>query len=193
MGSIIKFNSVSSTYVDSSHASDNFYGSKNIYAGSYHKTSCSTVMFKSLIQFDLDSIEKRPLSYVYLCLYINDINTDTSYYSNNTFSVYRNIQDYDPATVTWNTTPETDDLVSLSIPSTEMKNYMKINITSIVNSWLKDNKNNFGITIEANNFYSSLAKFASVDSANPPLLFVEYKNPQFDYNLCNGYKSQSFR
>ncbi|MGN0143602.1 MAG: DNRLRE domain-containing protein [Clostridium sp.] len=193
MGSILKFNSVSATYVDSSHANNNFYGSKNIYAGSYHKTSCSTVMFKSLIQFDLDTIEDRPLSYVYLCLYVNDINTDTSYYSNNTFSVYRNIQDYDPKSVTWNTTPETDSLVTVSIPSNEIKNYMRINITSIVNSWLKDNKINFGITIEANNFYSSLAKFASVDSANPPLLFVEYKNPKFDYNLYNEYKSQSFR
>lgn len=192
MGSILKFSSLSTTYVDSGHANDNFYECKNIYAGSFHKTSCSSVMLKSLIQFDLYNLEARPLAYAYLCLYVKDINSDTSYYSNNKLSVYRNLSDYNPQTVTWNTTPETDNVIHLNIPSSEIKNYMKIDITSIVNSWIK-NGDNYGITIEASNFYSSLVKFASACSKNPPLLFVEYKNPQFDYSICDDYKTHSFR
>ena len=192
MGSILKINSLSTTYVDSGHANDNFYECKNVYAGTFHKTACSSVMFKSLIQFDLYDIEPRPLSYAYLCLFVKDINSDTSYYSNNAISVYKNTCDYNPKSVTWNTTPKTDNFISLNIPSNELGNYMKINITSIVNSWFK-NKDNFGITIEANNFYSSLIKFASVHSNNQPLLLIEYKNPKFDYNICDENKTHSFR
>lgn len=192
MTSILKFNSLSTTYVDSGHANDNFYECKNIYAGSCHETSFSSVLFKSLIQFDLYNLESQPLAYAYLCLYVKDINADTSYYSNNTLSVYRNLSDYDPEKVTWNTTPETDSVICLNIPSTEIGNYLKINITSIVNNWIENN-NNYGITIEASNYYSSLVKFASMNSKNPPLLFVEYKNPKFDYNLYDDYQTHSFR
>ena len=192
MGSILKFNSLSTTYVDSGHANDNFYECKNMYAGSFHKTAYSSIMFKSLIQFDLYNLEARPISYAYLCLYVKDINSDTSYYRNKTLSVYRNLSDYDPQKVTWNTTPETDSVIRLNIPSSEIGNYMKINITSIVNKWIKNN-NNYGITIEASNFYSSLVKFASVNSKNPPLLFVEYKNPKFDYSIYDDYQTHSFR
>ena len=192
MGSILKFNSLSTTYVNSGHANDNFYECKNIYAGSFHQNPCSSVMFKSLLQFDLYNLEPHPLEYAYLCLYVKDINSDTSYYSNNTLSIYRNISDYNPETVTWNTTPDTDSVIRINIPSSDMKNYMKINITSIVNSWIKDG-NNYGITIESSNYYSSLIKFASANSKNPPLLFVEYKNPKFDYNIYNNYHTHSLR
>lgn len=192
MGSILKFNSLSTTYVDSGHSNNNFYEGKNIYAGSFHKTSCSSVMFKSLLQFDLCNLESRPLEYVYLCLYVKYINSDTSYYSNNSLSVYKNISPYDPQTVTWNTTPETDNVIHLSVSSSDIGNYLKINITDLVNSWIKNDKN-FGITIESNNFYSSLVKFASSYSDNPPLLFVEYKNPKFDYSIYDDYKTHSFR
>ena len=192
MGSILKINSLSTTYVDSGHSNNNFYECKNIYAGSFHKTSCSSVMFKSLIQFDLYNLESRPLEYAYLCLYVKDINSDTSYYSNNTLSVYKNLSHYDPKVVTWNTTPETDNVIHLNIASSEIGNYMKINITSFVNSWIK-NDDNYGITIESGNFYSSLVKFASSCSEKPPLLFVEYKNTKFDYSIYDDYKTHSLR
>ena len=143
-------------------------------------------------KFDLYNLESRPLAYAYLCLYVKDINADTSYYSNNTLSVYKNLSDYNPKKVTWNTTPETDNVIRLNVPHTEIGNYMKINITSIVNDWIKNN-NNYGITIEASNFYSSLIKFAPVDSKNPPLLFVEYKNPHFDYKIYDDYQTHSLR
>ncbi|WP_294373334.1 DNRLRE domain-containing protein [uncultured Clostridium sp.] len=192
MGSILNFKSLTTTYVDSGHANDNFYECKNIYAGSCHKTPCSSIMYKSLIHFDLCSFEKRPLEYAYLCLYVKDINCDTSYYSNNTLSVYKNMSPYNPETVTWNTTPETDSVIRLSIPSSDIGNYIKINLTSIINSWIECG-NNYGLTIEASNFYSSLVKFACADSTHPPIMFVEYKNPKFNYNFYNTYHSHSFR
>lgn len=190
MSSILKIKSNYSTYVDSGHANSNFSDSRNLFAGSYHKTSCSSIIFKSLITFDLDNLLDSPLSYAYLCLYVKDCNSDTSYYSNNFLSLYRNTTDYDYHTTTWNNSPCTDSPIHFSVQDYDVHKYMKINITPIVNSWIK-NKDNFGITVEANNFYSSLVKFASNNSPNPPWLIIQYKNPSYESNYDHNYSVYS--
>lgn len=192
MNSIFKIKSIGTTYVDSRHANQNFYDNKNLFAGSIHSSSSASTMFKSLITFDLCSLQSYPISSAYLCMYVKDVNSDTSYYSNNTLSIYRNTVDFDITKVTWNTAPLSVDPIHIIIPDNEVRNYIKINITSFVNRWLETDSN-YGITLEANNFYSSLVKFASLSSAKPPLLYVEYQTAKMDYNIANQSSYHSYR
>lgn len=192
MSSIIKFKSSSTTYVDSGHANQNFYENRNIFAGSYHESSCSARIFKSLIYFDLSKLEPLPLSSAYLCLFIKDTNSDTSYYSNNILSIYKNLEPFNSSDVTWNTSPCNNKPIHFVIDPSEVGKYVKINITSIVNSWLENN-DNYGISIEANNYYSSLFKFASINSKNPPLLFTQYNVVKYEYNEYNNLVNHSYR
>ncbi|MDO5518376.1 MAG: DNRLRE domain-containing protein [Clostridium sp.] len=192
MSSILKFKSLSTTYVDSGHANQNFCENRNIFAGSFHRTSCSSVMFKSLINFDLKELKPLPLSSAYLCLFVKDANSDTSYYSNNILSIYKNLEPFNTSNVTWNSSPCSDVPIHFAIEPGEVGKYIKINITPIVNSWLKNN-DNYGISIEANNFYSSLFKFASINSNNPPLLFTQYKDIKYEYNDYNTLVNHSCR
>lgn len=175
MSSIVKLKCIGTNYVDSGNANKNFCECRNLFAGSIHKTSSRSIMFKSLITFDLSKLQPYPISYAYLCVYVKDINSDTSYYSNNTISLYKNTCDFDVKSVTWNTVPLTDSPMHLSIKPSDIGKYVKINITHIVNSWIQSNTN-YGITLEANNFYSSLVKLASLNSQNPPWLLLEYKH-----------------
>lgn len=174
MSSILKFKCNGTNYVDSGNANKNFVEYKNLLAGSIHKTSSHSTMFKSLITFDLSDLQPHPISSAYLCLFVKDINSDTSYYCNNTLSLYNNTCDFDINSVTWNTIPPTDNPMQLVVTPDDIGKYIKINITHIVNSWIQNDKN-YGITLEANNFYSSLVKLASINSSNPPLLLIEYK------------------
>lgn len=192
MSSILKFKSLSTTYVDSGHANQNFCENRNIFAGSFHRTACSSVMFKSLINFDLKELKPFPLSSAYLCLFVKDANADTSYYSNNILSIYKNLEPFSTSNVTWNSSPCSDEPIHFVIEPGEVGKYIKINITSIVNSWLKNN-DNYGISIEANNYYSSLFKFASINSNNPPLLFTQYKDVKYEYNNYNTLVNHSCR
>lgn len=192
LSSIFKFKSVSTTYVDSGHANQNFYENRNIFAGSCHESPCSSRIFKSLIYFDISELEHLPLSSAYLCLFVKDTNSDTSYYSNNILSIYKNLEPYNASDVTWNSSPINDRPIHFAIESSEVGKYVKINITPIVNSWLKNN-DNYGISLEANNYYSSLFKFASINSKNPPLLFTQYEVENYKYNKYDNLVNHSCR
>lgn len=192
MGSIIKIKPLSTTYVDSGHANQNFCENRNIFAGTFHKSACSSVMFKSLISFDLKELDFHRISNTYLCLYVKDVNSDTSYYSNSILSVYKNLEPFNTSSVTWNSTPCSDSPIHFAIDPSEIGQYVKINITPIVDSWLKNN-DNCGISIEANNYYSSLIKFASINSDKPPLLFTQYKDINCEYNNYNTLIKHSCR
>ncbi|NME83386.1 DNRLRE domain-containing protein [Clostridium sp. SM-530-WT-3G] len=192
MSSIIKIKPLSTTYVDSGHANQNFCENRNIFAGSFHKSACSSVMFKSLINFDLKDLNSHDLSNIYLCLYVKDINSDTSYYSNSILSIYKNLEPFNNSNVTWNSSPCSDYPIHFTIDPSNVGKYIKINITSIVESWLKNN-DNYGISIEANNYYSSLIKFASLNSDKPPLLYTQNMDINYEYNNYNTLVNHSCR
>lgn len=192
MSSIVKFKPLNTTYVDSGHANQNFCENRNIFAGSFHKSACSSVMFKSLINFDLKGVKPVLLSNAYLCLYVKDTNSDTSYYSNNILTIYKNLEPFNTSNVTWNSSPCSDYPIHFAVDSSEIGKYIKINITPIVDSWLKNN-DNYGISIEANNYYSSLIKFASINSEKPPLLLTQYNDIKYKYNNYNTLVNHSCR
>ena len=173
MDSIMKLKPIGNTYVDSSKPNENFSTSKNTLAGSFHETPSNLVMYKTLIKFDL-SVIYFPIQFAHLCLYVKDINTDSSYYSNNNLCFYKNINQFNASKVTWNTTPDTSDVNQFTVDEKNIKSYIKLDLTRFVKDWL-NNDNNYGITIESHNYYTSLIKFSSLNSNNPPWLLVKYK------------------
>lgn len=181
MSSVIKIKPSGTAFVESSHATKNFSSLKKLYTGSLHTSPSNTVMFKTLVKFDPGMLYELPVECAYLCFYVKEINTESSFYSNNSFCIYKNEEKFDADNVTWNTTPRTSCALPFIIETDSIKHYAKINITSYVNDWIC-NGNNFGITIEPQNYYSSLVKFASVNSDNSPWLLIKYKAPSTTVN-----------
>lgn len=175
MSSIIKFKSNGTTYIDSSNADKNFSFSKKILSGNLHGTSCDSSMYKSIITFDISRLQAYPIESASLCIFVDNINSSSSYYSNNTLSIYRNTNSFDINSVTWNSSPSSDSQIYLDINPNDTFKYIKIDLNKYIDYWI-NNGNNYGITLEANNFYSSLIAFNSFNSQNPPLLFIEYKS-----------------
>lgn len=174
MSSIMKFKPIGTTFVDSSHATENFSKLKRTFAGSFHETPSNLVMYKTLLTFDL-SMLYFPVEYAHLYLYVKDINTDSSYYSNNNFCFYKNTTSFDINTVTWNTIPKTSDVSQILIDKNSVGMYIKIDISRFVSTWICTSIN-YGITIESHNYYTSLIKFSSLNSNTPPWVLVKYKS-----------------
>lgn len=177
MSSIIKFKCNGTTYIDSSNDDKNFSSSTKILSGNLHGKSCDCTMYKSLISFDISRLQDYPIESASLCIFVDNINSSSNYYSNDTLSIYRNTCDFDMNSVTWNNSPSSASQIYLDLNSDDTQKYIKIDITKYVEYWI-NNGNNYGIALEANNFYSSLITFNSVNSQNPPLLFIEYKTLQ---------------
>ena len=171
----MKFKCSGTTYIDSSNPDKTFSHYNKILSGNLHKSSSESTMYKSLITFDISRLQHYPIESAYLCLFVDNINSISSYYSNDTLSVYRNIAAFNMDSVTWNNSPLSDSQIYLSITPNNLLKYIKIDITDYINYWLDGGKN-YGINLEANNFYSSLVTFNSSNSPNPPWLFVEYKS-----------------
>ena len=189
MSSVIKIKPSGTAFVESSHATKNFSSLKKLYTGSLHTSPSNTVMFKTLVKFDPGMLYELPVESAYLCFYVKEINNESSFYSNNNFCIYKNEELFNIDTVTWNTTPRTSCAFPFLIDNDSIKHYAKINITTYVSDWIC-NGNNFGITIEPQNYYSSLVKFASVNSDNSPWLLIKYKAPSAVVNgkgrLCKS-------
>lgn len=175
MSSIIKFKSNGTTYIDSSNADKNFSFSPKILSGNLHGISCDSSMYKSIITFDISRLQAYPIESACLCMFVDNIDSTSSYYSNNTLSLYRNTNDFNINSITWDNAPSSDSQICLDINSNDTLKYIKIDLSKYVDYWI-NNGNNYGITLEANNFYSSLITFNSVNSQNPPWLFIEYKS-----------------
>ena len=140
MSSIVKFKPLNTTYVDSGHANQNFCENRNIFAGSFHKSACSSVMFKSLINFDLKGVKPVLLSNAYLCLYVKDTNSDTSYYSNNILTIYKNLDPFNTSNVTWNSSPSSDYPIHFALDSSESELPIKFKEVSILYGFADHNK-----------------------------------------------------
>ena len=174
ISSIIKFKPVATTFVDSSHSNKNFSSLEKMLAGSIHTTASTSIMYKTLLSFDLSILCSCPIKYAYLFLHLKDINSDSSYYSNNNLSLYKNVYPFNSSKVTWNTVPETSILNAISIKESEVGFYTKFDLTNFFKNNIS--YDNLGITIEPSNYYSSLIKFSSVNSDNPPWLILKYNN-----------------
>ena len=186
MSSLIKIKPIGTAFVESSHANRNFSELRKLYAGSLHTSPSDSINFKTLIKFDSTMFYELPLDFAYLCLYIKDINKESSFYSNNNFCIYKNEEPFDINTVTWNTTPSTSYSEPFTIEDDSVHKYIKLDISNYINEW-RENSNNFGISIEPQNYYSSLIKFASINSENPPLILIQYKSASLDIynNKCS--------
>lgn len=182
MSSLIKIKPLGTTFVDSSHANRNFSSLRKTYAGSFHTSPSTSVNFKTLVKFDSSMFYELPIEFAQLCLYVKDINKESSFYSNGSFCIYKNEENFDINAVTWNNTPLTSCCLPFSIENSLLGHYVKIDISQYIKQWLQD-RANYGITIEPQNYYSSLIKFASINSNNPPLILIKYKSASMDiYN-----------
>lgn len=171
----MKFKASGATYLDSENSNSNFSNSNILFSGVLHDKSSKYRRYKTLINFDLSRLDSYPIETAYLCLFVSSINSDSSYFSNNLLSVNRNISNLNLKSVNWDTSPSTDSPIDFSIDPDSVGKYVSLNITHLIRYWIESGKN-YGISIEEQNFYSSLIQFNSINSNNPPWLLIEYKS-----------------
>lgn len=171
----ITFNAIDVTYVSSEESNKNFSHYDYLLSGlKKDETDSGIIMYKSLFKFNLNSLNNMQVKKAFLCFKINSIDPEIKYYRNNTFSLYKNTENYNYSTVTWDTYPQIDDKdsIELSIDLHEIGKYISIDITEFVNSWIA-NGANFGITLKTNSRNKlSVLNVCSTSSSNPPCLII---------------------
>lgn len=161
-----------SIYISNSLPTSNHSKSKNLFSGIIHKNIDTTYLYKSLLKFDLTTIKDKKIDSAYLNIFVEDLRSS----GNNFLAIYDNTNDFDEHTLNWNKYPVTNNLtkVILNLELDNINKYIKINITSLLTSWINNNYNN-GLTIEPNSKESSIiVQFASMSSNNPP--YIEINN-----------------
>ncbi|WP_244835292.1 DNRLRE domain-containing protein [Clostridium sp. BJN0001] len=171
----ITFNASDVTYVSSEESNKNFSHSQYLLSGlKKDETDSGIIIYKSLFKFNLTPLNNMQVKTAYLCFKISSIYPEIKYYRNNTFSLYKNLENYNYSTVTWNSFPKVDheSQIELNIGINDVGKYISINITNFINSWIK-NKNNFGITLKTNSKNKlSVLNICSTTSSNPPCLII---------------------
>ncbi|WP_082154132.1 DNRLRE domain-containing protein [Gottschalkia purinilytica] len=165
----------SSSYISSFQPETNFGNSKTISTGSSNIDCYKRNIYRTLIKFD---ISKIPFNFekIFLYLYVEEVKYQCI---NNVISIYKNTENFDALTVTWNDAPNfIETQIEFKLDNSSLKKYNEFNITDLVIEWINSPDPNFGITIkggESNNnlsssTYSSIAKFSSVNGRNSPYI-----------------------
>lgn len=168
----IKFKFNDTTYVNNSHASENFYKEDKLIVGSVNSNLENSNHYKSLLRVYISDLNYDVVDSVCLFLFVENIKFATN--NNINIGISASINDSHISSISWNTFPKksTNKQINLSIPYEAVGKYIKIDISSIIKS-LKSHSNIYNLTIESINSNSdSIIHFASNNSSNPPYIII---------------------
>ena len=197
MSNLVRLNSISSSYIELLNPSSNNCKSNKLIVGTFYNKS-STNKFFSIINFKWENIENSNIDSAYLYIYLDSMECSDLSFKN--IFIYENT--------------ESNDLTSLQSPPVNLKphidscipfnfvnHYVNINITSL---YKFSNKNKaLSIVINSNSDKNtSIVKFQSSNSLNPPYIILNLKNPckKISYNdtpitkvpSCNSLKEYDY-
>lgn len=172
MVSSIRINCSDSTYVDKTNSNNNFHEGERLLSGINYKNGSSFNIYKTLLKFDTSKLNNHSIKSAFLHLFVEKIKLTPNHSSDNII-ISKNISYSTPSTVNWINYPLTipSNRYTLKITSKNIGKYIKINITDLVESWVVNNNENYGLTIEPIDLnYTSIVQFASNNSLKPPYL-----------------------
>ena len=168
MNNSIKLSSIASSYLELLKPSLNNCQSDKLIVGNINDKSCIN-KFCSIINFKYENIDSAYL-YIYL---------DSMIYSDFAFKniiIYENMSETNLKEITWKNPPiNSEKHIDSCIPFSFANHYVNINITSLFKF---SNKNNcFSIIIDSTTSKNtSIVKFHSVNSLNPPYIILNLKD-----------------
>ncbi len=168
---------VKSVYVASNQPNQNFDGCSSVLFG---KNSSAT-LFKGLFQFDICELPKGyVITSANLAMYIT---TNENPSVSKLYYIFRVREEFDEATVTYNTVPDLDtsaDCTAFSIGN-EIYTYTRVDITRLVNQWYTGRYDNYGLLITPVNeaIVSAISAYSKniADERYYPMLEITMKMP----------------
>ncbi len=168
--------------------------------------SGSPAVWRSFIQFDLDSLANLGCTVISAKLILQSTGSASQYHcgsgsttvpcNTNQLDFSRIIEPWEEDTLLWNNQPQvtssssTTDLIVIPNEINPFASY-EVEITDMVNFWLTQPNLNYGMrfALSSESFYSRVA-FASSNNTNPnlrPMLVLELSCPNSCANLIEGY------
>ncbi len=153
------------------NSGDNNYGNYQYLTVNWFNNSADN----SLIEFDLSMIAGSDITRATLSLYHLYNNGNEA-----TIGLWHNLSKWDEASVTWNNSPASGDLVStLHINDSLQSIWREWVVTSIVAEWVSGSADNYGLRIGRTDQLNSTIHLTSSDYSNlsdfTPKLTIEYQ------------------
>ena len=172
MVSSIRINCTDSTYVEKNNPSKSYTKEEKLLTGITYATPSDFNIFKTLLKFDTSKLNNHTIKSAFLYLFVEEIQfTNTKSY--NTI-ISKNLTNTNLLTINWVNYPKTLPInkYTFNISKKNVGKYVKLNITELIDSWVKENMN-YGLTLEPLDMnQSSLVKFSSHNSLKPPYLLL---------------------
>jgi len=169
----IKLSSIASSYLEFLKPSLNNCQSDKLIVGNINDKLCIN-KFCSIINFKYENIDFSNIDSAYLYIYL-----DSMIYSDFAFkniTIYENMSETNLKEITWKNPPiNSEKHIDSCLPFSFANHYVNINITSL---YKFSNKNNcFSIIIDSTTSKNtSIVKFHSVNSLNPPYIILNLKD-----------------
>ena len=164
------------TFVSQYLSNKNFSSLPYLLAGETEEGKYKSDELNTLIKFDLSKVRDcRNLLKAELVLYVDSLllcNCDSVF----TLKLYRNIEDFNTNTVTWNTAPDNEDTgIEKDIVEGDINKYIKIDVTNLVRAWIDESINNYGLTLTGKQRREAVS-FASSRGEKKPYIILHCEN-----------------
>ena len=164
------------TFVSQYLSNKNFSSLPYLLAGETEEGKYKSDELNTLIKFDLSKVRDcRNLLKAELVLYVDSLllcNCDSVF----TLKLYRNIEDFNTNTVTWNTAPDNEDTgIEKDIVEGDINKYIKVDVTNLVRAWIDESINNYGLTLTGKQRREAVS-FASSRGEKKPYIILHCEN-----------------
>ncbi|MGL5766367.1 MAG: DNRLRE domain-containing protein [Sarcina sp.] len=173
-----KIPTTSSIFISKKQNHSNYNSSYNLIMGRYADDE-----FRSLITFNLNPrLFELNLYRADLVIYIDDAKIDMNIESF-MLNISRNLESFDPQTVTWDSAPKFFQEAHFSkISSDYSGNYIKLDITKLLEYWIKHRVSIFGLTLIGLSDFSLLYLANSVNKRPFIDLYIDEANTTTNNN-----------
>ncbi|WPC41510.1 DNRLRE domain-containing protein [Clostridium sp. JS66] len=170
-----------SVYISQFYQNTNFGASNQLFTGQYLvtvKNHCKLDAYRTLLKFSINLPCSSTICSAILYLFINRKDKPDNEFSPQKVTIFENEDDFNQATVTWNTAPSTSITpYFFNVIDSDVGSYIPIDITGLVQGWSNMCNENFGVTLIGNECKSDIIiGYEGMNNLNPPYLLVKYSS-----------------
>ena len=147
---LIEVFSSASVYISQFYHSTNFGTVNQLFTGQYLRLKVNNCKdaYRTLLKFNIDLLCSDTICSARLFLFVNRKDKPDAELSPQTVTIYENENDFNQATVTWDTAPNTIiSPYSFNVTDSNVGSYIEIDIKDLVQGWVNSCHANDGITL----------------------------------------------
>ncbi|WP_141694280.1 DNRLRE domain-containing protein, partial [Desulfosporosinus sp. BG] len=170
-----------SVYISQFYHNTNFGTVNQLFTGQYIVSKinrCKPDAYRTLLKFNINLLCSDTICSARLFLFVNRKDKSDADLAPQTVTIYENESDFNQATVTWDTAPNTIiSPYSFNVTDSDVGSYIEIDIKDLVQGWVNACHVNDGITlIGIEDKIDRIIGYASTGSVNPPFLRINYSS-----------------